>query len=107
MIGHVIGAPPITATRRSVIFRSDGFELVLMFCASASIGSGGAARADRVSDPTPSAATVLLRNDRLASIVRSGAMGSLLFAFLTALGPTPHALSLGDFAPRSGRGGCP
>ena len=31
MIGQVIGARATTATRMSVIFRSDGFELVLTF----------------------------------------------------------------------------
>src|SRR5262245_38124829 len=96
MIGHVIGAPPTTATRRSVILRSEGFEFVLMFCPSASIGSGAAARADRAIDPTPSAAMVLLRNDRRPSVVLSGAMGSLLSAFLTARGaPPPRALARG------------
>ena len=32
MSGHVIGALATTAMRRSVIFRSDGLELVLVFC---------------------------------------------------------------------------
>src|SRR3990172_9184932 len=36
MIGHGIGARPTAATRRSVIFRSDGFELVLTFWGSVS-----------------------------------------------------------------------
>src|SRR2546423_1015123 len=34
--GHVIGARATTATRRSVIFRSDGLELMLTFCGYAS-----------------------------------------------------------------------
>src|ERR1700683_5586746 len=34
--GQVIGARAITSTRRSVIFRSEGFELVLTFCGCAS-----------------------------------------------------------------------
>src|SRR5262245_10828752 len=34
--GQVIGARATTATRRSVIFRSDGLELVLVFCTAAS-----------------------------------------------------------------------
>src|ERR1700691_5522941 len=34
--GHVIGAFVTTATRKSVIFRSDGLELVLVFCGAAS-----------------------------------------------------------------------
>src|SRR5712691_5655139 len=34
--GQVIGARATTATRRSVIFRSDGLELVLVFCRAAS-----------------------------------------------------------------------
>src|SRR5260370_40973113 len=36
MIGQVIGARATTATRRSVIFRSDGLEFVLVFCRAAS-----------------------------------------------------------------------
>src|ERR1022692_2330487 len=36
MMGDVIGTPRITITRMSVIFRSLGFELVLVFCGSAS-----------------------------------------------------------------------
>src|SRR5712692_8764712 len=36
MRGQVIGARATTATRRSVIFRSDGLELVLVFCRAAS-----------------------------------------------------------------------
>ena len=36
MIGQVIGALPMTATRRSVIFRSAGIERVLTFCRAAS-----------------------------------------------------------------------
>src|SRR5262247_928234 len=36
MRGQVIGARATTATRRSVIFRSDGLELVLIFCTAAS-----------------------------------------------------------------------
>src|SRR3954467_7990754 len=67
MRGQVIGAPPITATRRSVIFRSDGFEFVLIFCPSASSGSGAAVRVVLASEPTPSAAIVLFRNERLPS----------------------------------------
>src|SRR3954467_11928861 len=67
MIGQVIGAPPTTATRRSVIFRSDGFEFVLMFCPSASTGSGAAVCVVLASDPAPSAAIVLFRNERLPS----------------------------------------
>src|SRR6266571_2763163 len=34
--GQVIGARATTATRRSVIFKSDGLELVLVFCTAAS-----------------------------------------------------------------------
>src|SRR5579862_3299095 len=36
MSGHVIGARATTATRRSVIFKSEGLELVLVFCGRAS-----------------------------------------------------------------------
>src|SRR6202035_5910966 len=36
MRGQVIGARVTTATRRSVIFKSDGLELVLVFCTAAS-----------------------------------------------------------------------
>src|SRR5438046_891212 len=36
MRGQVIGARATTATRRSVIFRSEGLELVLVFCRAAS-----------------------------------------------------------------------
>src|ERR1700682_4477937 len=36
MRGHVIGARVTTATRRSVIFKSEGLELVLVFCTAAS-----------------------------------------------------------------------
>src|SRR5580693_9388492 len=36
MRGQVIGALVTTAMRRSVIFRSDGLELVLVFCGRAS-----------------------------------------------------------------------
>src|SRR5215471_16828288 len=34
--GQFIGARATTATRRSVIFSAEGFELVLVFCGSAS-----------------------------------------------------------------------
>jgi hypothetical protein len=36
MIGHVMGALPTTATRRSVILRSDGFDAVVTFWSVAS-----------------------------------------------------------------------
>src|SRR5215471_17698510 len=36
MIGHVMGARPMVSTRRSVIFRSEGLECVLVFCGRAS-----------------------------------------------------------------------
>src|SRR3954467_3927107 len=37
--GQIIGAPVTTATRRSVIFSSDGFDAVRTFCVSASRSS--------------------------------------------------------------------
>src|SRR5436309_14963789 len=64
MIGHVIGARPTTSTRRSVIFKSDGLELVLTFCGIASNMSVADAMVDRLAhDPTP-AATVCFRKER-------------------------------------------
>src|SRR5262245_58305459 len=39
MIGHVIGALTMTATRRSVIFSSDGFDAVRTCCVMASRSS--------------------------------------------------------------------
>src|ERR1035437_1454421 len=49
MIGDVMGTPRSVAIRMSVIFRSDGLELVLVFCGSAS--SVSLARNPAVSAP--------------------------------------------------------
>src|SRR5436189_4452473 len=68
MIGQVNGARPMTKTRRSVIFRSDGFELVLRFWGSASSVSSAEALADSPAhDPTPTA-TACFRNERRARV---------------------------------------
>src|SRR5579862_5718356 len=51
--GQVIGAFVTTATRRSVIFRSDGLEFVLVFCGAASSVSSAqkAAPSPQASEP--------------------------------------------------------
>src|SRR5512143_859850 len=60
-IGQVIGASPTTATRRSVIFRSDGFERVLTFWRAASASRPVA----KPSAPAPAAAIPAdLKKDR-------------------------------------------
>src|SRR4051794_38871444 len=51
--GHVMGALATVATLRSVIFSSEGFDLVFVFCGSASSTSSGQ------NDPAPSAAAPL------------------------------------------------
>src|SRR5689334_21204089 len=62
MIGHVIGARATVATRRSVILSADGFELVFVFCGSASsIWSA--------QKPAPSTPAADWRNDRLPFLV--------------------------------------
>ncbi len=61
MIGQVIGAPPITATRRSVIFRSAGIERVFTFCRAASASRSVASE----KAPAPAAAIpARLKKDR-------------------------------------------
>src|SRR2546427_151566 len=68
MIGHVIGARPTTSTRRSVIFKSDGLELVLTFCTTASIvlSWGSFARTLPHEAAAPTAAAACFRNERRA-----------------------------------------
>src|SRR6266700_6278121 len=51
--GQVIGARATTATRRSVILRSDGLEFVLVFCRAASSVS-----LDQKAAPRPAARTL-------------------------------------------------
>src|SRR5436309_6073444 len=66
MIGHVIGARPMTSTRRSVIFKSDGLELVLTFCTTVSIVPSGDsfARTFPHEAAAPIAAAACFRNER-------------------------------------------
>src|ERR1041384_6748083 len=55
--GHVMGARVTVATRRSVIFNAEGWELVLTFCRSAS-------RVWSAQKPAPSAPPKPLRKER-------------------------------------------
>src|SRR5579884_3155979 len=64
IIGSVIGAPLIVATRRSVIFNSVGFELVL----TCSVAASSVWSSQKLS---PSAAVMEPRKERLASINES------------------------------------
>src|SRR5206468_11077329 len=66
MMGHVIGARPMTSTRRSVILKSDGLELVFTFCRTVSIGlSGGSfARTFPHEAAAPIAVAACFRNER-------------------------------------------
>src|SRR5581483_2390464 len=66
MIGQVIGARATVATRKSVIFRSDGFEFVLTFCGSASSVSSSHAlsRAVGHAAAAPAAPAIFPRNAR-------------------------------------------
>src|SRR3954454_13858057 len=67
MSGSVIGARPRTATRISVIFSSDGFELVLTFPWYASMVSS----AQNVAAAAPAAAR---RNERRGDFLRVDAL---------------------------------
>src|SRR5664279_3818577 len=58
MIGELIGTPRRQTTRISVIFRSDGLELVFVFC-----GYASSSTPDQ-SPPSPSAPAALPRNER-------------------------------------------
>src|SRR6266851_550361 len=66
IIGQVIGARPMTNTRRSVIFRPEGLELVLTFCESASSVSSPGVFARRLANEAaaPTAAAACFRNER-------------------------------------------
>src|SRR3954453_4979241 len=64
-IGHVIGARATVATRRSVIRSADGFELVFVFCGSAS--SVWSAQ-----KPAPNTPAADCRNERLPPLLISG-----------------------------------
>src|SRR5579872_6708417 len=57
MMGQVIGARATVSTRMSVILRSEGLELVLTFCGSAS-------RVSSRTKPAPSAPAARRINDR-------------------------------------------
>src|SRR5215475_7732987 len=57
MTGQLNGARPMVRTRRSVICRADGLELVLVFC-------GRASRVSSAQKPADSAAAVVLRKLR-------------------------------------------
>src|SRR5215470_15914130 len=57
MTGQLNGARPMVRTRRSVICRADGLELVLVFC-------GRASRVSLAQKPADSAAAVVLRKLR-------------------------------------------
>src|SRR5919109_1101157 len=63
MIGHVIGAPAITATRRSVIFSADGSDARLtLVCTSPAAASAAASPVNAIA---PAALTpTVLKNDR-------------------------------------------
>ena len=57
MMGQVMGARATVATRMSVIFSSEGLELVFTFCGSAS-------RVWSAQKPAPMAAAAPLRKER-------------------------------------------
>src|SRR5438270_10206095 len=57
MIGHIMGARAMVSTRRSVIFRAEGLELVLTFW-------GRASRVWSAQNPAANAPPAPFRNDR-------------------------------------------
>src|SRR5689334_7803783 len=61
MMGQVIGARPTVRTRRSVIWRAEGLELVLVFC-------GRASRVWSAQRPAVVRAAARLRKDRRGCI---------------------------------------
>src|SRR4249920_1985193 len=77
MRGHVIGARLTTATRRSVIFKSDGLELVLVFCTAASSVSP-----PQMAAPMPAAERRKLRrsDNFLVVVFMSAILRDILFS---------------------------
>src|ERR1039457_5097000 len=76
MIGDVMGTPRITITRMSVIFRSLGLELVLVFCGSAS--SVSSTRNPAASAPAVGGAAWQMGNVLLHSLLDRAALGPVL-----------------------------
>src|ERR1044072_3813203 len=91
--GHVIGARATVATRRSVILSADGFELVLVFCGSAS--SVWSAQ-----KPAPSRPAVDCRNERLLDVFTSAS--PLNQMPLSTPNPHPDSGSVPSFRPDGG-----
>src|SRR5450756_1927382 len=80
MMGDVMGTPRSTAIRMSVIFRSDGLELVLVFCGSAS--SVSLAR-----NPAVSAPAAFLKKERRPWMALAGntVVWKLLFVIVSSI----------------------
>src|ERR1017187_3068192 len=74
MSGQVMGARATTATRRSVIFKSEGLELVLVFC-------GRASRVWSAQKPAPSAPTPFKNERRAEDFAKSAFMSGMLSPF--------------------------
>src|ERR1035437_604433 len=94
MIGDVMGTPRSVAIRMSVIFRSDGLELVLVFCGSASSVSS-------TRNPAVSAPAACLKKERRPWMAWAGnpVVWKLLFvivsSILFALGCCPNRSVVG------------
>src|ERR1035437_10338919 len=94
MMGDVIGTPRSVAIRMSVIFRSDGLELVLVFCGSASSVSS-------TRNPAVSAPAACLKKERRPWMALAGntVVWKLLFvivsSILFALGCCPNRSVVG------------
>src|SRR5579862_8311801 len=73
--GQVIGAPPTTATRRSVILSAEGCELRLVFCTAASSVSS----AQKSAPKRPPAA---VRNDRRWVFMLSSFSHDILYDYI-------------------------
>src|SRR3954452_329604 len=94
--GHVIGAFARVATRRSVIFSSDGFEFVFVFCGSAS-STSSAQNDEAANAPVPFRKPRRpMPFDTLPIEIHHPSGGKLITVPLTASGALAYTLHIGS-----------